>query len=238
MKLDQGGMKMTMRVITVMKGQITAVTLTMLPLLNWGPAHLQVLLLMILILALLKKKTFPPTTNSRSPWEVTGKTAYYHRLRRLARVRGEVWPPIDPIVPFDRSFDANSDNSTSEADDDEVPNIAADSRGNTEHGFNLAALAVGPLPPDPEWAEGDAYLTPPPKRAAEFGGEPGSTVKKAKIDKCGDGSDIPNSRRCLVLSTTGWGCAGCFKLMSNYRLIFPKLFYLRRFFFQLYFAAS
>lgn len=63
MKLDQGGMKMTMRVITVMKGQITAVTLTMLPLLNWGPAHLQVLLLMILILALLKKKTFPPTTN-------------------------------------------------------------------------------------------------------------------------------------------------------------------------------
>lgn len=185
-----------------------------------------------------KEEDFSTDNESRSPWEVTGKTAYYHRLRRLARVRGEVWPPIDPIVPFDRSFDANSDNSTSEADDDEVPNIAADSRGNTEHGFNLAALAVGPLPPDPEWAEGDAYLTPPPKRAAEFGGEPGSTVKKAKIDKCGDGSDIPIPEDAWSYQLPDGGCAGCFKLMSNYRLIFPKLFYLRRFFFQLYFAAS
>lgn len=184
-----------------------------------------------------KEEDFSTDNESRSPSEVTGKTAYYHRLRRLARVRGEVWPPIDPIVPFDRSFDANSDNSTSEADDDEVPNIAADSRGNTEHGFNLAALAVGPLPP-PEWAEGDAYLTPPPKRAAEFGGEPGSTVKKAKIDKCGDGSDIPIPEDAWSYQLRDGGCAGCFKLMSNYRLIFPKLFYLRRFFFQLYFAAS
>ena len=94
-----------------------------------------------------------------------------------------------------------SASTTSESSNDDVPNIPADSRGNTSHGFNLDVFNVGPVPPTPsseghesseeseesEIEEGDSIVppavpktlvTPPPKRAA-----PVSEVSSTKMPK-------------------------------------------------------
>lgn len=88
------------------------------------------------------------------------------------------------IEPFDfsKSFDDLSSEPSVESDG-EVPNIAADSRGNVDHGLNLAALAVGPMPPSPVspgQKETSSYITPA-KRATEMEVDPGSTMKKLKF---------------------------------------------------------
>ena len=90
---------------------------------------------------------------SRSPWEHTGVVAKYHQERRLARARGEEWPPrVDLMPPSSDDEDSNSD----EDDEyegigigDDIPNLPASVSGDTDAGFNLKALAVGPMPPTP-----------------------------------------------------------------------------------------
>ncbi|CAL1159180.1 unnamed protein product [Cladocopium goreaui] len=89
----------------------------------------------------------------------------------------------------------------SEAEDD-VPNIAADSSGNTLHGFNLRALNVGPMPPTPpdedeseddssssgddsgdhDGEKASALVTPPPKRHATTVPDE-SSIKMRKLEK-------------------------------------------------------
>ena len=77
---------------------------------------------------------------------------------------------------------------------DDIPNLPASANGDTDAGFNLHALAVGPLPPTPPSEEEEGgmskepempkvpashYVTPP-KRLGESK-EPRSSIKKLKI---------------------------------------------------------
>ena len=90
------------------------------------------------------------------------------------------------------------DDGESEGD---MPNIAADSSGNTLHGFNLRALQVGPMPPTPSDHSGDdssssgdhsddcddgenvaSLVTPPPKRHATTVPDE-SSIKVRKLEK-------------------------------------------------------
>lgn len=135
---------------------------------------------------------------SRSPWEHTGVVAKYHQERRLARARGEEWPPrVDLMPPSSDDEDSNSD----EDDEyegigigDDIPNLPASVSGDTDAGFNLKALAVGPMPPTPpsEDEEGGMpeecempkvpvshYVTPPKRPGVSA--EPHSGIKKCKV---------------------------------------------------------
>ena len=109
-------------------------------------------------------------------------------------------PRRGDLVPFDKSdSEIGHDGSDGESEDlgNDMPNLPADSRGNTSFGFNLACLGVPPVPPMPEspasseTSDEDAaqlvadmaklqteYVTP--KRRAPVEEEPPSVIKKAK----------------------------------------------------------
>lgn len=90
------------------------------------------------------------------------------------------------------------------SDADDMPNVPAGSNGDTGMGFNLAALAVPPLPPDSmddeklvgeveneKTKEPDTRVTPPKRAGPTL--EPASTMKKPKtarsMDKRNDSED-------------------------------------------------
>ena len=103
--------------------------------------------------------------------------------------------PGDVANPADvSSSDHEEEGEQEEETDDEecdMPNIPADSHGNTSHGFNLQVLAVPPLPPTPPSSESEGetacesseteYVTPPKRRAPLAPDE--SSLKKVKMDK-------------------------------------------------------
>ena len=138
---------------------------------------------------------------SRSPWEHTGEVAKYHEERRLARIRGEEWPPrIDYMPPSSDDEDSESEYDYSEYPGigigDDIPNLPASVNGDTDAGFNLHALAVGPMPPtppseeeeggmskepmskEPEMPKVSHYVTPPKRPGVSK--EPHSGIKKVK----------------------------------------------------------
>ena len=71
----------------------------------------------------------------------------------------------------------------------DVPNLPADSRGNTSFGFNLGCLSVPPMPPTPPSSSDDEklvplpdHVTPKPKRDREvLASDCTSTAKIAKV---------------------------------------------------------
>jgi len=111
--------------------------------------------------------------------------------------------PCDAVPPFDKSYHESEESDSSDGESldlgADVPNLPADSKGNTAHGFNLACLHVPPLPPSPASSaedDGDGgfvgalkrieesrnarkYITPA-KRHAPDHEEPMSTVKIRK----------------------------------------------------------
>ena len=103
--------------------------------------------------------------------------------------------PSGAVVPFNKSC---SETGTSDGESvdlgADVPNLPADSSGNTDHGFNLACLHVPPLPPSLASSEDDdgdvryiralqpeakKYITPA-KRPAPDHEQLMSTVKTRK----------------------------------------------------------
>lgn len=86
--------------------------------------------------------------------------------------------------------------STSDEEVDDMPNLPADSRGNTAHGFNLSVLNVGPLPPTPSSSDNEPKVevdaastkTPPPKRRLEGATE--SSLKVPKVEKGAKKGDV------------------------------------------------
>ena len=71
-----------------------------------------------------------------------------------------------------------ADGGDTDSGEGDVPNIPADSRGNTSHGFNLAVLKAPPLPPSTWLDENEELITPPKRPAAPLEAE--SAPKKAK----------------------------------------------------------
>ena len=114
-----------------------------------------------------------------------------------------------PASPESTStFDSEDD------DGDDVPNLAADSKGNTDYGFNLAAL-VGP-PPKADF--GDKDLITPPKRPAppfdfpsapkkskrEVGHDNGESEELGRIEFCGGGFHDPTFKNYELYKPKSW----------------------------------
>ena len=135
-------------------------------------------------------------------------------------------PLLHAFRNTDDEYESESYSELSDTEDDgNVPNLPADTKGNTSHGFNLFILAVPPMPADPDSdidlssdtdrkdANLDDNIDKIPadhidKTPAEVPGdhyvtppkratrkEPHSSEKKVKIDHRGSGIPPPKSEK-------------------------------------------